>query len=36
MIADTAVVTMPESGVSTAKINLAAGVNESVGLALLR
>lgn len=31
MIADTAVVTMPESGVSTAKINLAAGVNESVG-----
>jgi len=30
-IADSAVVTMPSDGVSTAKINLASGVNESVG-----
>lgn len=31
MIADTATVTMPTSGVETAKINLASGVNETVG-----
>lgn len=31
MIADAASVTMPAPGVSTAKINLAAGVNEAVG-----
>jgi len=30
-IADTAVVTMPEAGVASAKINLSAGVNERVG-----
>jgi autotransporter-associated beta strand protein len=30
-IADSATVTMPEAGVSTAKISLAAGVNEKVG-----
>jgi autotransporter-associated beta strand protein len=31
MIADSATVTMPEAGVSTAKISLATGVNEKVG-----
>ena len=30
-IADSATVTMPEAGVATAKISLAAGVNEKVG-----
>ncbi|OQC18452.1 MAG: hypothetical protein BWX70_03510 [Verrucomicrobia bacterium ADurb.Bin070] len=30
-IADTAAVTMPEAGVASAKINLSAGVNETVG-----